>query len=706
MAAFTYEIGRDGIAILTFALPGEKVNKLTTPVMEEFSALLDELGARKEIKALVFRSGKDESFIVGADIAEIRGITDAETGERLALTGQAVFSKLEALPFPTVAAIHGPCMGGGMELALACAYRVISNDQKTALALPEIKLGIMPGFGGTQRLPRLVGLANALDMILTGKSVYARKARKIGLADEVTYKEILLQRALVMAKTAIGKQKKTAVRAKRPLIIKLIEGNPLTRSLLYRTAKKNIFKETRGNYPAPLAALESVRYGMTHGREAGFANEAKLLGLLAPTEVSKNLISVFYLNEMLRKDLHPSSIKVARAGVLGAGIMGGGIAQLFAEKNIRVRVKDVNTRAIGAGLKEAWDIFNKRAKKGILTAIQARDGFDRITGTTDYSGFGKADVAVEAVVENMDIKKSVLRDFETVSGERAVFASNTSSLSITEMARASNHPDKVVGMHFFNPVEKMPLVEVVRGRKTSEETIAAIATLSRKLGKLPVVVNDGPGFLVNRILMPYLGEAVVLLEEGGKIDEIDRALLQFGMPMGAFILLDEIGIDIAQKVSEILYQGLGARVKPSPLLGALYKEGYYGRKNGNGFYRYQGRKRGESDSSIYSMIPAGQGSNGRISAEEIIDRTVLLMIKEAALCLEEKIIDRPDLLDAALIFGIGFPPFRGGLLRYADKIGGGTIVEKLGGYAKKYGERFAPPSSLVEMAKSGKRFYT
>jgi 3-hydroxyacyl-CoA dehydrogenase/enoyl-CoA hydratase/3-hydroxybutyryl-CoA epimerase len=705
MSSFTYEINADGIAILTFDLAGEKVNKLTAQAMEELNAVLDELAARKEIKALVFRSGKDLNFIVGADIAEIRNITDAETGEQLARKGQVVFSKLESLPFPTVAAIHGPCMGGGMELALACSYRIISNDQRTALALPEVKLGIIPGFGGTQRLPRLVGLTNALDMILTGKSVYARKARKIGLADEVTYKELLVQRALVMAKTAIGKPKKTAVRAKRPLVIKLLEGNPLTRLLMYRTAYRNVLKETHGNYPAPLAALESIRYGISHHGEAGYIREAKHLGRLAPSEVSKNLVSIFYLNEMLRKDLHPSSMTVTRAGVLGAGIMGGGIAQLFAERGVTARVKDINTRAIGAGLKEAWDIFNKRAKKGILTAIQARDGFDRITGATDYSGFGKADVAVEAVVENMDVKKSVLRDFETVAGESAIYASNTSSLSITELATASSRPGKVVGMHFFNPVEKMPLVEIVRGRKTSDEAVAAIATLARKLGKLPVVVNDGPGFLVNRILMPYLGEAVALLAEGGRIDEIDRALLQFGMPMGAFILLDEIGIDIAHKVSEILYQGLGPRVKPSPLLGALYKEGYYGKKNRKGFYQYQGRKRGSQDVTIYRRIAASPGMKNTMRPEEIIDRTMLLMIKEAALCLEEKIIDRSDLLDAPLIFGIGFPPFRGGLLKYADAIGAKTIVEKLEGYAKKYGERFTPPKSLLEMTKKGEKFY-
>jgi 3-hydroxyacyl-CoA dehydrogenase/enoyl-CoA hydratase/3-hydroxybutyryl-CoA epimerase len=305
----------------------------------------------------------------------------------------------------------------------------------------------------------------------------------------------------------------------------------------------------------------------------------------------------------------------------------------------------------------------------------------------------------------MEVKKAVLADFEQATPEQAIFASNTSSLSITEMAKASSRPDKVVGMHFFNPVEKMPLVEVVRGRRTSAETVAAIATLSRRLGKLPVVVNDGPGFLVNRVLMPYLNEAALMLEQGGTIEEIDRVLLQFGMPMGAFMLLDEIGIDIAHKVADILHNGLGERVKPSGLLATLYKEGFLGKKNGKGFYLYAGRKRGGPDPSLYTKISAEFVKKAAITPDEIIDRTMLLMIKEAALCLEEKIIDQPDLLDAALIFGIGFPPFRGGLLKYADGIGAKAIVEKLEGFTKKYGERFSPPASLVEMAKSGKGFY-
>jgi 3-hydroxyacyl-CoA dehydrogenase/enoyl-CoA hydratase/3-hydroxybutyryl-CoA epimerase len=705
MSAFTYEIRKDGIAVLTFDLPNEKINKLTTQVMEELENVLEELASKSDIKALVFQSGKEGNFIVGADIAEIRNITAAETGERLARRGQAVLNKLEALPFPTVAAIHGPCMGGGLELALACSYRVISNDQRTALALPEVKLGIIPGFGGTQRLPRLVGLVNSLDMILTGKSVYARKARKIGLADEVTFKEILLSRAVVIAKNAIGKPRPAAVRARRPLAIKLLESNPFTRSVVFAKAKKTVLSETRGNYPAPLAALESVRFGLSHDRDAGYLQEAQHLARLAPTEVSKNLISIFYLNEMLKKDMHRSPVKIAHAGVLGAGVMGGGIAQLFAEKGIQVRAKDINTKAIAAGLKEAWDIFRKRQKKGVLTVIQARDGFDRITGTTEYTGFDGTDIAVEAVVENMDVKKAVLRDFEGTMYRPALFASNTSSLSITEMATASKHPENVVGMHFFNPVEKMPLVEIVRGKKTSEETVSAIATLSRKLGKLPVIVNDGPGFLVNRILMPYLNEAAVMLAQGATIGEIDQALLQFGMPMGAFILLDEIGIDVAHKVADILHRGLGDRVKPAPLLAVLYQEGYLGKKNGKGFYRYEGRKRSGPDTALASRLRTGAGNREHIGKEEIVERAVLLMIKEAALCLEEKIIDRPDLLDAALIFGIGFPPFRGGLLRYADKLGAQTVVEELEGYEKKYGDRFAPPQSLSEMGKEGRKFY-
>ncbi|NTW60424.1 MAG: fatty acid oxidation complex subunit alpha FadJ [Nitrospirae bacterium] len=699
MSAFSCAIDQAGIAVLTFDLHGEKVNKLTTPAMDELDRILDELAADQKVKALVVRSGKPAVFVAGADIAEIRDITDAARGEELSRRGQEVMNKLEALPFPTVAAIHGACMGGGLELALACSRRVVSNHATTVFGLPEVKIGIIPGFGGTQRLPRLVGLTNALEMILTGKSVPAKKAKKIGLADEVTYPEMLLDVAVSMAKEAIGRPRPSGIRATRPLFIKLLESTPLTRSLIYRRARRSVAEETRGNYPAPPAALEAVQYGLAHGRSAGYQNEARTIGGLIASGVSKNLINVFFLNEALKKYGQPSSFATARTGVIGAGVMGGGIAQLFAEKGFAVRMKDITPKAVAAGFRTADEIFRKRSKKGILDTLQARDGMDRITGTTDMSGFAGVDLAVEAVVENREVKKNVLREFEQTANARAIFASNTSSLSITELATASARPGQVVGMHFFNPVEKMPLVEVVRGKQTSPETVAAVAALSRRLGKLPVVVNDGPGFLVNRILMPYLGEALRMLEEGSRIEEIDHALLNFGMPMGAFILLDEIGIDIAHKVSGILREGLGERITASPLLEKLYQNNFYGRKNGRGFYLYLHGKRGGASPLVYSFLPKRAKNEGWIPEQEIVERAVFLMIKEAVLCLEAGIIDRPDLLDAALIFGIGFPPFRGGLLRYAESLGAKYIVERLDAYAAQYGDRFAPPASLFEMSR-------
>ena len=699
MSSFHLNIRTDSIAVLTFDLPGEKVNKLTTDVMSELDRLLDEIAENHAIKALVIRSGKHDIFIAGADIAEIRDITDTNKGEDLSRKGQSVMGKIESLAFPTVAAIHGPCLGGGLELALACSHRVISNDTRTVLGLPEVKIGILPGFGGTQRLPRLIGLANSLEMILPGKSVHPKKAKKFGLADEVTYQETLLDVAMQVANQAIGKPRPTGIRAKRPFLIRLLESNSLTRALVYRTARKSVLDETRGNYPAPLAALEAVRYGLSHGLVAGYENETRTLGGLVVSDVSKNLINVFYLNEALKKNVTPSQFSVARASVIGAGIMGGGIAQLFAEKGITVRMKDVTPKAVSMGFRTADGIFRKRSKKGILDPLQARDGMDRITGATDASGFGTADLAVEAVVENMEVKKAVLRDFEQAAKDTALFASNTSSLSITELASAAKRPEQVVGMHFFNPVEKMPLVEIVKGQRTSPETVAAIASLSRKIGKLPVVVNDGPGFLVNRILMPYLGEALTMLEEGSGLDEIDQALLRFGMPMGAFILLDEIGIDIAHKVSGILQQGLGSRIKPSQILEDLYKDGYLGKKNGKGFYLYADGKRGKPNPLVPAMAAKHKDARRPVPEQEIIERAVFLMIKEAALCLEDKIIDRVDLLDAALIFGIGFPPFRGGLMRYAEKLGAKYIVERLEVYKATCGERFAPPKFLFEMSR-------
>jgi 3-hydroxyacyl-CoA dehydrogenase/enoyl-CoA hydratase/3-hydroxybutyryl-CoA epimerase len=698
MPAFTLERNPDGIAVLTFDLPGEKVNKLTSAVMDELDRLLDNLRAETAIKALIIRSGKPDTFIAGADIAEIRDITDRMRGEELSRKGQAVFRKLEDLPFPTVAAIHGPCLGGGLELALACRHRVVSTDPKTVLGLPEVRLGIIPGFGGTQRLPRLVGLSRSLEMILTGRTVPGRKAAAAGLADEAVNAETLPTAAVEAVRNAIGHRRPSGVRGRRPLLVRLLESNPLSRLLVYRKAERAVLADTRGNYPAPLAALDAVRTGLRRGTQQGSDREATLIGDLIATGVSKNLIHVYYLGEALKRSDAPPPGTVRQTGVIGAGAMGSGIAQLFAEKGIAVMLQDVSPKAVGAGYRSAASLFAKRSARGILDPLAARNGMDRITPTVSWDGFSSIDIAVEAVVESMDVKQQMLREFELRANERAIFASNTSSLSITGLASAARRPDRVVGMHFFNPVEKMPLVEIVRGRQTAPETVAAVAALARRLGKLPVVVNDGPGFLVNRILMPYLAEALQMLEEGGSIEEIDEALMRFGMPLGAFALLDEIGIDVAAKVSRVLQQGLGGRLPESRLLETLSGGGYLGKKNEKGFYRYLRGLRGGHEPAVYAMMGKDRPAV-RLSPEEVVERTVLLMIKEAALCLEEGIIGRADLLDAALIFGLGFPPFRGGLLRYADSLGAKRITEKLSGYEQRFGSRFAPPQSLAEMSR-------
>jgi 3-hydroxyacyl-CoA dehydrogenase / enoyl-CoA hydratase / 3-hydroxybutyryl-CoA epimerase len=698
MPAFTVERHDNGIAVLTFDLPGEKVNKLGTSVMDELDGLLDTLRTDRAVKALIIRSGKPGAFIAGADIAELRGITDRQRGEDLSRRGQALFRKIEDLPFPTVAAVHGACLGGGLELALACRRRVVSSDPKTILGLPEVTLGIIPAFGGTQRLPRLVGLTQGLDMIVTGRPVSAAQAGKIGLADEPVAPENLLAAAVETALREAAHDRPAGRSGCRPLLARFREHNPLARMLIFRRAERGIRAETRGNHPAPPAALDAVRTGLLRGIQAGFDRETALFGGLSASDVSKNLIHAHDLGAALKREGSSAPGALRRAGVIGGGALGGGIAQLFAESGMAVRLHDASREAVGAGLRAAADLFAERSARGVLDLAAAREGMQRIKGTVAWDGFSTVDVAVDAEVERMEVKQEALQQFESRAGENALFLSNTCSLSITELAAASRRPGQVAGLHFLEPLERAPLVEIVRGKQTAPGTVAAAASLVRRVGKLPVVVQDGPGLLVNRILMPFIGEAVLLLEEGGSIEGIDDALMQFGMPRGAFVLLDEIGIDVAAGVARAMQEGLGRRSPALPLFETLSGEGYLGKKNGRGFYRYMHGRRGGHEPVVHARIEKRPRAS-ELTPEEVIDRTVLLMIKEAALCMEEGIIGRPDLLDAALVFGAGFPPFRGGLLRYADSLGAKRIVEKLTEYEQKLGDRFTPPRSLAEMAR-------
>ncbi|MDT8316843.1 MAG: 3-hydroxyacyl-CoA dehydrogenase NAD-binding domain-containing protein [bacterium] len=706
---FSLDISKEGIASLTFDLPGEKINKLSISIMDELDALIAEAEKNKDIKGLIIVSGKRDIFIAGADISEIEGIKDPKKGKELAAKGQEILGRLENLPFPVVAAINGAALGGGMELALACHFRVIADHPKALLGLPEVKLGILPGFGGTQRLPRLIGIRNSLDIILTGKNIHPKKALRLGLADKVVPPEYLIEQAEKLIKEKSGKSYKRpkGLRKSLPLIDRMLEATPAGKSFIFKKAKEAIMKKTRGNYPSTLKALTVIKEGLSLHLEGGLGIEASALGEMAATVECKNLISVFYLQERLRKESFVGkeikAVEINSAAVLGAGVMGGGIAQLFADKEIPVRMKDINKDALSRGLSAAAKVFKNKLKRRTIDRREMGLKMGNISTTLDYSGFGKVDVVVEAVLEKIEVKQAVFAECERHVKDETILASNTSSLSVTEIGSTLKKPERFAGMHFFNPVHMMPLVEVIRGKKSSDEATSAIVALAKRLGKTPIVVKDREGFLVNRLLMPYLNEAVLMLEEGASIEEIDKALLDFGMPMGAFILLDEIGIDIAWHVANILHNAFGERMKPAQLMKTILDSGRLGKKNSKGYYAYKAGTRKGPDGEIYSLTGGKKG--GLLSDSNITDRAVLLMLNEAAYCLDEKIVEKADYVDGGMIFGVGFPPFRGGLLKYADWRGLKEIEERLNQLKEKYGDRFKPAPLIHKMAKEGKTFY-
>ena len=706
----------DGIGVLTFDMPGKAVNVLDENVINELDTLLDELVTRDDLKALLITSAKEKNFIAGADITAFDRIKDQAEGEAISKHVHRIFGKLSYLPYPTIAVIHGTCVGGGTELALACTYRIARDMPATKIGLPEVKLGILPGWGGTQRLPRLIGIQKALDYILTGRLVSVSKAYRDGLIDRIIPAEFpddyarktALDFAREVQKPA-ARKKIEARRRKSNMQAFLLEKNPLGRRILFDQARKTVQKNTKGHYPAPMKAIEAVEKGMSTSLSEGLAVEAKFLGELIVSPVSKNLVRIFRMTEELKKDYGVDGFsgevqKFSRAGVLGAGIMGGGIAQLLAYNDIPVRMKDINLAAIGKGMEQASKVFATAVKKRKLKPADMQRKLGLISGTTDYSGFEKVDLVIEAIIEKMEVKKAVFKELDGIVPEHAVLASNTSSLSVTEMAEATKRPGKVAGLHFFNPVHKMPLVEVIRGEKTADDTVASLVAFSRKLGKTAIVVKDRPGFLVNRILSPYMNEALLLLEQGQKIEAIDKAVVEFGMPMGPLTLYDEVGIDVTHKVAGILHQAFGDKAVPSPILEKMVDAGRLGKKSGSGFYQYN-RKERQPDAEVYRVIAEHISAGETLPAFEIQERCILVMINEAARCLEEEIVRHPRDVDIGMIFGTGFPPFRGGLLTYADNLGSGKVVGLLEKYAEKYGDRFAPAGLLQDMAKGDKKFF-
>jgi 3-hydroxyacyl-CoA dehydrogenase/enoyl-CoA hydratase/3-hydroxybutyryl-CoA epimerase len=706
----TLQIGDQGIGWLSFDDPERKLNVLTAAVMRRLAELIaeaDRLVAARQLRALVVWSGKPDSFIAGADVEAIGALRDAAQAESLVRSGQDIYLSVERLGVPTIAAIHGICLGGGTELSLACRYRVASDSPKTRIGLPEVQLGILPAWGGTTRLPRLVGLQAALPILLTGEPVSASKARRIGLVDEVLPAAGFRDRVTQLARAIADGVRPP--RAKRGLLQRVVDDTPPGRALALAAAKKSVQSKTGGHYPAPFRILDVLREGLSSPLPKALALEARAAAELITSDVSKNLIHVFHLRERAKKDAVPGVAPrpVRAVAVLGAGVMGGGIAQLLAYKGIRVRMKDVRHEAVQGGLKHARELFDDAVTRRKMTRREGDQAMELISGGLEYHGIAEADLVIEAVVEKLEVKRTVLREVEEKVRADCVLATNTSSLSVDAMAEALERPQELVGMHFFNPVHRMPLVEVVRGARSSDAAVATVYRLALDLGKVPVVVADGAGFVVNRILGPYLNEAGWLLSDGADIEAIDGAALEFGMPMGPIRLLDEVGLDIARHAGSTLYQAFGERMLPSPPLQTLSGTKRLGKKNASGFYKYEGGKEKGVDETVYQdlvgALPSGQkdGPDG----DEIRRRLVLVMVNEAARILSDRIVRHAGDVDLAMIMGTGFPPFRGGLLRFADSLGIASVTSGLEELAARVGPRFEPAPIVRELADKQRGFY-
>ena len=707
MSAFSTEV-RDGIAVVTFDLPGEPVNKLNAAVKVEFEALLIRVRDEAEIRAVVLISGKSDSFIAGADIEEFTALTTQAEAERLSFEGQEMVSRVETLPKPVVAAIHGACLGGGLELALACSYRVATDHPKTQLGLPEVQLGLIPGAGGCQRLPRLIGARAALDMILTGRSERAAKALKLGLVDELVPKSILLRTAMAAAdRLAKGGSQRRATQGGLPGFF--LDRTPAGRRLVYRQARAQVLKKSGGHYPAPLAALEAVRVGLEHGVAAGLAEEHRAFGHLAVGDVSRKLVQIFFATTALKKDdgVPPGSAsprQIRRLGVVGSGFMGSGIAGT-AVLNVEVdtRLKDADLFRVGKGIRAATDILDERLKRRRLTRPQHERLRALLSGSDDYAGFGRADLVIEAVFEELELKRRILAEVEQRVRPDAIFASNTSTLPIREIAAEAAYPERVLGMHFFSPVEKMPLLEVIPTDATSPEAVVTAVRFGRRMGKTVIVVEDHPGFWVNRILSPYLGQAGLLVEEGVPIELVDRAMTEWGFPVGPVALLDEVGLDVAQKAAKVMQEAFGERMRPGVGLERLLQAGRLGRKNGRGFYRYRDGHKTGVDDGVYGLLNVKPSDSA--DPETVRRRLVYAMLNEAAAACGEGVIRSARDGDIGAIYGIGFPAFRGGPLRMIDDFGAARVIETLYELQDRYGERFRPAPALAEMARQGGRYY-
>ena len=700
----------DDVLVVTIDVPGRSVNTLGPGMVAEFEELLARIDREASLKGVVLISGKPDGFIAGADIEQFAGIRTASDAEQLSRLGQDLVARLEATRVPVIAAVHGPCLGGGLELALGCRYRICTNDGRTAFGLPEVQLGLIPGMGGTQRLPRVVGLQVALDMILTGRSLRAARALSAGLVDEVVHPAILEEIAITRARS-FGTRPRAKNRSRGGATSLLLEKNPIGRLVAFRKARSSILEKTHGHYPAPLAALEAMEIGYRRGLKAGFAAEARRFGRMAVTDESRQLVFLFQARNALRKDPGvpapaPDPLAVDKIGILGAGFMGAGIASVAVQAGTLVRLKDTDTERLGRGLASVHAVLSERSARRRMTRLEMTNQLVMVGTTTDYSGFASVDLVIEAVFEDLALKRRVLEEVEPAIRDDAVYASNTSTIPIARIAEASKHRERVLGMHFFSPVHRMPLLEVIVTPTTSPQAAVTAAAYGRKLGKTVILVNDGPGFYTTRILSAYLNEAGRLLDEGTAVDRVDDALTRFGFPVGPFTLIDEVGLDVAGKVGLVLAEAFGDRMAPAEAMRRIVIDGRTGRKGRRGLYRYdKSGEKGKVDESIYTLIGSRPGERAPIQDSEVVERCVLAMVNEAVRCLEEGIVRLPRDGDLGAVFGIGFPPFRGGPFRYTDTVGADTVLRRLEELNGRFAPRFEPAEQLVELARARRKFY-
>ncbi|MDH5631472.1 MAG: 3-hydroxyacyl-CoA dehydrogenase NAD-binding domain-containing protein [Gammaproteobacteria bacterium] len=644
-------------SIITLDMADGSANVLGYEVLNELDEMLAELETNMPA-GLVIRSGKQNGFIYGANVKEFTNIDSPDKAAELAARGQAIFARLERLRCPTVAVIHGQCLGGGTELALACNYRVMRDDPGTRIGLPEVMLGINPGFGGTVRLPKLVGAPAAMDMMLTGRAMPGKLARKIGLVDEVVPERYLMQAA-------------TTLLTKRPrhrlALWKRALGLPGARNLVAGALEKKVRQKANpDHYPAPYRIIDLWRSG------SAYAQEATSLGELLTGRTSRNLVRVFLLSEELKRKGRAVDHNIKHVHVIGAGVMGGDIAAWAAHKGFSVSLQDRSAEAIGRAMKRANDFYQKKYRKD---SRQVEAAMDRLMPDLNGDGLRRADLVVEAIIENEAAKQGLFKDVEKKVKPDCVLATNTSSIPLEIIGEALEDPSRLVGLHFFNPVAKMQLVEIVRGAQTSDDVMARARSFTTSLERLPLDVKSSPGFLVNRILMPYLIEAMILHQEGVPLAEIDQAAVDFGMPMGPIHLADTVGLDICLSVAQELSGPLGITVPDG--LKQMVDTGKLGRKSGEGFYQY---KKGQPVRT----------KTGNSSAIPVSERLILRLLNEAMACLREQVVDSADEVDAGMVYGTGFAPFLGGPMHYAGSMGAAGISHSLGRLADEYGERFKP----------------